>query len=203
MEGVGGFLGRVETGGEKRCWGDKSSGYETLCNVPQGPMMVLVHKEKRTGGTSCPQLQAQLRARAARWQTSPGETAGPWLWPQARSGYASVCPVGAGLSYLPCVPLCPTPPRKHPSCYTYLQPSLMCRTLRSLIKHSRTNFLGRFLPWRGRTKMEVTGRISVPAVTAVLLRKLVPPLPRQGVPRSPTACCHAVPTARQLRDTRI
>lgn len=34
---------------------------------------------------------------------------------------------------------------------------LMCQSLRSLFKHGRTKFLGRFLPWGGRTKMEAKG----------------------------------------------
>lgn len=80
---------------------------------------------------------------------------------------------------------------------------LMCRSLRSLFKHSRKNFLARFLPWKGRTKMEANSKISAPAVTAVLLRKPVPPLPCQGVPRSPTACSRVVPAAAQPRHAGI
>lgn len=41
--------------------------------------------------------------------------------------------------------------------------------------------------------MRVTSKISFSAVTAVLLRKLVLPLPRQGVLRSLSACSHMVP----------
>lgn len=50
MEGVEGSLGRVETGGDECCRGDKSSGYETLCNVPQRPMMVLVSAQGEEDG---------------------------------------------------------------------------------------------------------------------------------------------------------
>lgn len=38
MEGIRGSLGRVQTVGDKCCWGDKSSGDENLCNVPQRPI---------------------------------------------------------------------------------------------------------------------------------------------------------------------
>lgn len=113
-------ISREGRDGETNATGDKSSGYENLCNVPQRPMMVLVHKEKRMGGTSNPELWAQLHAQATQGQTSLGETAGPQLWPQARSGYPSV---STGLSYLPHVLLCLMPPRKHLPGYMYPQPS--------------------------------------------------------------------------------
>lgn len=41
--------------------------------------------------------------------------------------------------------------------------------------------------------MKVTSKISFSTVTVVLLRKLVLPLPRQGVLRSLSACSHVVP----------
>lgn len=51
--------------------------------------------------------------------------------------------------------------------------------------------------------MEVTSKISAPAVTAVLLGKLVPLLPGQRVLRSPTVCSHVVPAARQPMHAEI
>lgn len=81
----------------------------------------------------------------------PGETAGPWLWlrrkscglqlTQARSGYPSVLLVQG----FPTNPMCCSAWRlqknSHPvTCiYSY---HMMCWSLRSLLKHSRTNFLG-------------------------------------------------------------
>lgn len=47
--------------------------------------------------------------------------------------------------------------------------------------------------------MKVTSKISVSAVTVVLLRKVVLPVPCQGVPRSLSACSHVVPVIGQLR----
>lgn len=81
----------------------------------------------------------------------------------------------------------------------------MCQRLRSLLKYGRTNFLGKFLSleigisMRDRTKIKVTNRFSVSAVTVVSLRKLVLPLPCQEVLRSLSACSHVVPVLGQLR----
>lgn len=91
-----------------------------------------VHKKKRTGGTSCPGLQAQQHAHSGA-NLSRRETAGPQLRSQrlqcglqsrqARSGYPSASPISAALSYLTHVPLCQVPLRKHLSGSMYLQPS--------------------------------------------------------------------------------
>lgn len=84
-----------------------------------------VHEEKRTGGTSCPELQAQLHAQDTQGQTCPGEKQQDFsfvseiaVWATPRYDYPSVCPVSAALLYLTQVPL-----RKHLSGSMYLQPA--------------------------------------------------------------------------------
>lgn len=112
----------------------------------------------------------------------------------------SVCPISAALPYLT---MCHSA-----SCLwgntcflpeKYLQPSFDVPEAQSLLKHGRTNFLGEFLPLEIGQKMKITSKISVSAVTVVLLRKVVLPVPCQRVLRSLSACSHVVPVTGQLR----
>lgn len=106
----------------------------------------------------------------------------------------SVCPISAALPYLTTC--------HSASCLwgntcflseKYLQPSFDVPEAQSLLKHGRTNFLGEFLPLEIGQKMKMTSKISVSAVTVVLLRKVVLPVPCQRVLRSLSACSHVVP----------
>lgn len=121
---------------------------------------------------------------------SSRETAGPQLWSQrqqyelqsrqARYGYH--LPV-LSVQHFPTSPMCHSARCLWEStCLvpcTYSRP-LMCQRLRSLLKHGQTNFPGKFLSLEIGQNEGVTSKISISAVTVVLLRKLVLSLPRLG-----------------------
>lgn len=127
-----------------------------------------MHEEKRTGRTSCPELQAQLHAQAPQGQTCPGEKQQDLNFGLRDSsvGYSQdKKDMVTHLSVLS-VQHCPTSPVCHSArCLgenTCLVPSnyghpLMCQRLRSLLKRGRTNFLGKSLSleiWRWLAKFQ-------------------------------------------------
>lgn len=151
MEGVRGSLGAVEAGGVKCCWGGKSSGYENPCNAPQKQMMVLVSAQEDRRDL-LPQAPITAICTSCSGQTSQekqqdldfgfGESSVGYSW--HRQGLATLLSVllvqGFPTSPMCCSAWC-LQKNTHLVTCTYSH-HLMCWSLRSLFKHSRTNVLG-------------------------------------------------------------
>lgn len=133
-----------------------------LCNIPWPVTVSAWIEEDRRDLLSWASSTAACTSHSGK---SVQERNKPQLWSQkeqcglqsrqARYGYPPVCSISAALPYLTCVPLC----LRENTCLvprTYSHP-LMCQRLMSLLKHGRTNFLGKFLSleiWRRPAKFQ-------------------------------------------------